>query len=324
MPKFPSIPYKKNLIDNSLTWQKYFNQFKLFATSIFKWHNLPSTCNERVLELALFNYGCACLVNDQKYGALSLNATPSGDLNLYGLPIKIQGYGLNGFSQIYDATPDGNAVFVLNNKLQMPTLWLAQYYAYKISNIQEIIDTNANAQRTPYIIKANKKQELTMKNALNKLLTNEPYLIVKDNFKTDNLEVFNTIAPFVSDKLLEIKKDYESNFYTDLGVNNININKKERLITDEANANNDSININLLSYLNARNDASEKFNKMLGLEGENAIYVTYSNDIKSQMQRLGIDEKTISFDDIFSSFAKNKAQNMIDSEIENLGGGKNE
>ena len=47
------------------------------------------------------------------------------------------------------------------------------------------------------------------------------------------------------------------------------INKKERLITDEANSNNELINMNLQSFLVPRQEACKQFNKKYGFEGTN-------------------------------------------------------
>ena len=305
-----AIPYKKNLIHNSQTYLYYYNKFKLFATSIFKWHNLPATCDERVLENALFYYGNACLVKDDLYGALSLNCVPQGNLNMYGLPLKINAFGENGFTKFYDCSVGGNAIYVLNNKNKVPTLWIAQYYAFRIANIQQAIDTNVNAQKTPFIVQANKKQELTIKNALNKILTNEPYILVNDSYKADSIQVFNVNAPFVADKLISVRKDYETDFYTDLGVNNVNINKKERLITDEANANNEIININLTSFLDTRQKACEEFNQLLGLEGENKIYVTFNASIINDLKKQGI-EINDNFDSLIDKLVENKLNAIL-------------
>lgn len=319
MPK-NSIPYKRNLLHNSQTFIYYFNKFKLFATSIFKWHNLPASCDERVLENALFYYGNACLVADPKLGDLSLNCVPQGNLNMYGLPIRINAFGENGFSQFYNCSTngekDGEAIFILNNKNKVPTLWIAQYYAFKIANIQEAIDTNVNSQKTPFIVQANKKQELSIRNALNKVLTNEPYILVNDTFKQDNFKVFDVKAPFVADKLLEVRKDYESQFYTDLGINNININKKERLITDEADSNNEIININLMSFLDMRQKACEEFNKLKGYgeNDKNRISVSFNasliNDLKKQ--GLSIDDN---FDKILDNLVESKLNNILNDSI---------
>ena len=67
---------------------------------------------------------------------------------------------------------------------------------------------------------------------------------------------------------------------TFLGVNNIMIDKKERLITDEANSNNELINLNLQSFLAPRQKACKQFNEKFGFTGTpNEISVRVRSDL---------------------------------------------
>ena len=57
------------------------------------------------------------------------------------------------------------------------------------------------------------------------------------------------------------------------------LEKAERLITDEANSNNELINLNLQAALVPRQKAAEQFNKLFGLEGDKAISVRVRSDL---------------------------------------------
>ena len=64
------------------------------------------------------------------------------------------------------------------------------------------------------------------------------------------------------------------------GWKNINIDKKERLITGEANANNELINLNLQSFLAPRQEACKRFNDLFGLTGtDKEISVKLRSDL---------------------------------------------
>ena len=69
-----------------------------------------------------------------------------------------------------------------------------------------------------------------------------------DNKKIADLsnavDVFNLNVPFVADKLMQYRFETEREIYTLFGFNN-NFEKKERLLTDEVNVNNDFINCNI-------------------------------------------------------------------------------
>ena len=64
-----------------------------------------------------------------------------------------------------------------------------------------------------------------------------------------------------------------------MGVNSIDIEKKERLITDEANQNNEVINLYLQSKLAPRQKACEQFNELYGLTGDDRIEVKVRSDL---------------------------------------------
>lgn len=64
------------------------------------------------------------------------------------------------------------------------------------------------------------------------------------------------------------------------GINTLSNEKKERLITDEANSNNELINLNLQSYLVPRQKACEQFNEKFGLTGtDKKISVRVRSDL---------------------------------------------
>ena len=79
---------------------------------------------------------------------------------------------------------------------------------------------------------------------------------------------------------MEYKKQIWNELLTFLGINNLNLEKKERLITDEANADNELINFNLQSFLAPRQLACKQFNEKFGLTGtDKEISVRVRSDL---------------------------------------------
>lgn len=95
----------------------------------------------------------------------------------------------------------------------------------------------------------------------------------------DSIKSINTEAPIVFDKLQNYKKEIWNEALTFLGINNVMIEKSERLITDEANSNNELINLNLQASLVVRKNACKQFNELFGLTGEKAIDVRVRSDL---------------------------------------------
>ena len=90
----------------------------------------------------------------------------------------------------------------------------------------------------------NKKVANTLKEALGDLTIGKPYVTINSS----DLEAINVnqlvselSSEFIADKLQELKRTYVNEFLTLIGINNANLNKRERLVTDEVNANNDEV-----------------------------------------------------------------------------------
>lgn len=156
-----------------------------------------------------------------------------------------------------------------------------ELFAYRLYEAERSSDVNIKNQKYPYIILTDDKQIFTLKQVYQKIEGNEPAIFAdKKNLQPDNIKVLQTGSPFVADKLQDYKKEIWNEALTFLGINNIMIDKKERLITDEANSNNELINLNLQSYLAPRQEACKQFNEKFNLVGtDKEISVRVRSDL---------------------------------------------
>lgn len=259
-----------NLIVNDLTFVDYLNRFKQIAMSMFEWENLPSGMDARFIERSLYYDGKASFLYDKEKGFINLRACSSGNLNIYGLPTKLNCYSYE-FSRIRNVYFGGDdalkgrdeqgCILVLNNWDAIPTANTTELYAYRLYEAQRSCDTNIKQQKYPVLIVTDENQRLTMQNLYKKVEANEP-VIFGDSKLNDlsKVKTFNTQAPFVADKLQEYIKIIWNDCLTFLGVSNLD-EKKERLITTEANTNNEVINLNLQARLAVRQEACRLFNE---------------------------------------------------------------
>ena len=245
---------------NTYTFNDYYNRMKLLAMSVFKWENLPESCSERFLEMALFDYGKAVFCNDDILGILSLTCIPSAELNIYNDSVRYTAYSTN-YSKEYNLS---DIVLVRNNNLMLPTAQTVELFAYRIAKTERSIDVNVNAQKTPVLINCDERERLTLKNIYQKFDGNTPVIFGKKGIDLTNFEVLKTEAPFVADKLEDYKKTVWNEFLTFIGINNSSIDKKERLIADEVNSNNQAISLSAQTMLLTRQKACEDFNKLFG------------------------------------------------------------
>lgn len=274
---------------NDSTYNDYLNRMQKICLSIFEWVNLPSSMDARFLERTLFFDGRASLLYDDKFGFINTKCADNGYLSIYDLPTKLNCYShqyssdrivYSGFVNDEDEAPNKQCVLVMNNWDRIPTAYTIQLFAYRLYLAQRSCDVNIMAQRTPVLLLGTEKQKLTLENLYNKYDGNQPFIFGdKDIISNDMLKAINTNAPYVADKLTDYKKEIWNEFLSFIGVNTIDTEKKERLISGEANANNEYINLNLQSYLAPRKEACKKFNELYGLTGENAIDVRVRSDL---------------------------------------------
>ena len=139
---------------------------------------------------------------------------------------------------------------------------------------------NIKAQKTPVLILVDENQRLMMENLYAQYDGNRPFIFGdKNQLNGDVIKSINTDAPFIADKVMEYKKQIWNEALEFLGINTLQTEKKERLITDEASSNNELINLNLQSMLIPRQEAAEQFNKLFGLTGDKAISVRVRSDL---------------------------------------------
>lgn len=279
--------FHNTLMANGATYVQYYNRLMELSMSMFEWNNLPDTVDERYLELGLFSSGCMVFFKDDVIGELALNMTYQGDFNIYGEPTKRRAY--SRYNQFQTTLNKDNSVIIWNNMLRTNSALDVQMFAYRLYNLDRIVDINTNAQKTPVLITCDEKQKLTMKNLYVQYEGNYPVIFGDNNLDIKSLSVLKTDAPFVSDKIYDLKVKIWNEALTYLGISNINTTKKERMITDEVIRNQGGTIASRYSRLESRRRAVKKINKMFGLN----ITVDYREDFQSR----DIENDTLGGDD---------------------------
>lgn len=256
------------MIINNKTYIDYLDRLKLLAVSLFKWKGLDDVAGfgaSRFLELALYENGRACFVKDESKGYLALKVNPTDKLNVYNLPVKVLAWSI-GYNKTYDFD---DVVYIMNNELELPTSNTLSLFAYRLYETERTIDVNLIAQKTPVLIEGDTKTILTLKNVYMQYSGNTPFIFGNKQFDISNkLNVLKTDAPYLVDKLELHKHEIWNEALTYLGVDNANTDKKERLITDEVESNNDLISYYLNCFYKTRKQACDLINEKYELNIE--------------------------------------------------------
>ena len=274
--------FEESLLMNNATYTQYFNRLMELSISMFEWKNLPSTCDVRYLELALFMNGSAVFFQDDVLeDYVALDVICSGRLDVYGNPVLRRAYSrYNNYQKLLKGN---NSVIIWNNYNRTNSVLDVEMFARRLYNLDRIIDINANAQKTPVLIKCDETQRLTMLNVYKEYDGNSPVIFGDKALNSNGLEVLSTGAPYVADKIYTLKTQIWNEALTYLGISNINVQKKERLITDEVTRNQGGTIASRYSRLESRREAVRKINDMFGLN----IEVNYREDF----QQVGEDNQ---------------------------------
>lgn len=247
---------------NNATYLQYYMHLTELAMSMFEWKNLPPTVDARFLELTLFEDGQIVFFKDEELGYLCLQCAVNGGFNVYRIPTNRRAYAVNGYQK---NLTENDSVIIYNNFLHTNSMLDVRNFAERLYNIDRAIDVNVNAQKTPILIKCDEQQRLTMLNTYQQYDGNQPVIFGDKALNTNAFQVLNTGAPLVADKLYTLKTQLWNECLTYLGISNINVQKKERLITDEVTRNQGGTIASRYARLESRRQACDQINRMFGL-----------------------------------------------------------
>lgn len=253
----------RNDLMNVITESFLYDRFRLLMVNQFKW-NGPEELNiqERHIENYLFDNGYCLFFEDKLNGKLCLPCYGAGKQNVYGDFVKYTATGFN-YTETVKAE---DSVLIENNKLRMPTNKAVLYFVTRLYELTRTMDVNVKQLRLQTLFSATDKNILTVKKIIDEI---EKYnwAIITDSAMSPE-EIVKAIPTGVKPLTAELTDRYNAvmnEALTYFGINNANTDKRERLITDEANANNQFIDSCAQMFLEARQRACEEINKKFGL-----------------------------------------------------------
>ena len=267
----------ESALENNGSFVTYYNRLVELSVSMFKWKNLPDSIDPRYLELALYADGHVVFFKDEVLGELALRCAVGGGFDVYNVPVVRNVITSNGYHR---RVTSADSVLIYNNYLRTPSQLTVQEFATRLYRLDRTIDVNVNAQKTPIMIICDDKQRLTMENFYMQYEGNVPVIIANSNLNPDNIKVHQTGAPFVADKIYQLKSQIWNEALTYLGISNLNVQKRERLISDEVQRYQGGTMACRMSRLKARQQSADKINKMFGLN----ISVEYDEAVEESAE----------------------------------------
>jgi hypothetical protein len=142
-------------------------------------------------------------------------------------------------------------------------------------NIEDLINIrlaktlNINAMKIAMIVTGSSDDKMFLKNVTTQLNMGMPYIFCVNDEKGSNYKVpFGISFPQTTSFLAPLRDEYNSthnDILAILGVNFSPVDKKERLVSAEADSNNQEVSNILSKALEMREDALKKINEMFNL-----------------------------------------------------------
>lgn len=263
----PSTVHTKNT-----ELQRFFARYLLQkAMSVFKW-DLPETWDRDYFLYVLYGIGYIAVINTDKYGVIPQQCGLDG-YNIFYQPKRalVTNPLLRGLRQLEIGTqctliklqPDYGSV-----------MDLVGFYADMMALTAETAGVNLVNSRLSYVFFGkNKNTAESQKKLFDRVASGEPATFV-DTALYDVQSGNPSWIPFqqnvgqnyiAGDALADLRK-WEMMFDTDVGIPNANTDKKERLISDEVNANNVEVTSKADLWLDQLQKSFAQTSKMFGIK----------------------------------------------------------
>lgn len=239
------------------------------ALSVFKW-TLPDWWDENYFLYVLYCRGYAAIFDSGKFGVIPQECGLQG-YNVFYRPTHC--VIANPLLDIKRRKIDEDCVLMQLQPDYMGVLDLCGHYAEKMALASSAINQNLwHTKIATVFFAGSDAEQQSIKKAFDRMSDGSPMVVVNKNLRDadGNLkyEVFNRDVKqsyVISDLISDLRK-IEAEFDTRIGVPNANTDKRERLITDEVNANNVETHILADMWMDSIQDGIEKARDMFGIK----------------------------------------------------------
>lgn len=261
-------PANQNILNTQTG--RFFQRYLLKkALSVFKW-TLPEWWDENYFLYVLYCRGYAAIFDSGKFGVIPQECGLQG-YNVFYRPTNV--IIANPLLDIKNREIGKDAVLMQLQPDYMGVLDLCGHYAEKMALASSAINQNLwNTKISIVFFAGNDAEQQSIKKAYDRMSDGDPMVVVHKNLRDENgnlkYEVFNRDVKssyVISDLISDLRK-IEAEFDTRIGVPNANTDKRERLITDEVNANNVETHILCDMWMDSIQDGIQKVKDMFGLD----------------------------------------------------------
>lgn len=233
--------------------------------SRFEFGNIPSYWDKDYFLETLFLDGKVCIL-DTTLGVIPLKCGLKG-IGVFEQPT--QAVIANPILGNMERTIDVDCAVIRLQYNFAGAGWIINRYATLLSMCDSSVAVNLMNTKAAYVFKADSKaQAATIQKMYDDITMGRPAVFVGESGALNNENMFLMPAKqnFIADDVQLLKRKIINEFLTEIGINNTNLDKRERLTDDEVNANNDEVLANIQHWFDNISDGVERANKLFGLD----------------------------------------------------------
>jgi len=249
--------------------RNYFRKYLMQkAISVFKW-NIPDEWDKDYFLYTLYGAGFIAILDTDRYGVICQQCAPGG-YNLYYRPSYV--IVTNPLLPTLTLNIDRDCVLVKLQPDYSSICDIVGYYADQLALASEAMGVNLVNTKSGIVFGAESKaQAEAYKKMFDNLSEGDPATVIGKNLLNDDGSpswfpfVASVKESYVTTDIPSDMRKIEAMFDTEVGIPNANTDKRERLISDEVNANNVETATRCELWLETVRKEFEKANAMFGL-----------------------------------------------------------
>lgn len=266
---------KPNTSENRQAQLEYMYRRQLMGKCIsrFTWEGLPNGIDPRFIETTIFNNGYSIFYFDSFFEMyMAMPAAIAGPLDIQDNPT---GYRVTRNGVYSRDVSAAESVCIWGNQIRVPEIDVVLSYASRLAQIDRTIEIDLLNERNPMIVACSQDQRLTVQNLISKIYDGEPVVWGTENLAVENIASMIGVFPLnqnagagavSSIKHMESKAKIWGEALTMLGIMNVNSEKRERMVVEEAAANSGQVLASRESFMKPRQLACEQINEKFGLQ----------------------------------------------------------
>lgn len=262
---------------NNTSYFYYYDKLMKMIYTIFKFDNVPPYWNMPYFKEKLFNRGVLAVV-DTSAGVLPLECSYNG-INIWGMPVYFNINNVVLGNLRGKIGEDGELIYfsVVENTYKS-MVQLVDRYASLLANIDGSLNTTLINSRMAQVFEASSNSQLkVMEKVYDQISNGKPAVFVRKNSEEPfEHAIFNNVKnTYIGNDLIITKQSIFNEFKSEIGINNSNTQKKERLITSEVENNKEELNSNIYEWYYNLSDCISKVNAMFKLN----ISVSFNENV---------------------------------------------